>query len=115
MSRCLGSLYCVAPSPAPPLTLDNVLKAVEGVKVWEDLGLWLGFDVVDTDSIKHQHVSDEACLKAVVEKFLLGEGRYQPSWRRVICSLDRTNEVQLADKIRSFGEPVQGECTSLIV
>ena len=83
---------------------------MEGVKFWEHLGLRFGFGV-NTVSIKHQHVSDEACLKAVVEKFLLGEGRYQPSWRRVIYSLDDTDEVQLADKIRSFGEPVQGECT----
>ena len=105
--------YCVAPSPAPPLTLDNVLKAVEGVKVWKPLGNW-GFGV-NTDSIKHQHDSDEACLKAVVEKFLLGEGDLQPSWRAVIYSLDMAVEVQLADNIRSFGEPVQGECTCTIV
>ena len=84
---------------------------MEGVKDWERLGGVLGFGVLDTDSIKRQHVSNEACLKAVVEKFLLGEGFYQPSWRRVIHSLDMKNEVQLADKIRSFGEPVQGECT----
>ena len=84
------------------------MKALEGVENWERLGHW-GFYVKDTDSIKRQHDSDEACLKAVVEKFLLGEGLYQPSWRAVIYSLDDRNEVQLADKIRSFGEPVQGE------
>ena len=66
---------------------------------------------MDPVSIKRRHDSDEACFKAVVEKFLLGEGIYQPSWRRVIYSLDRENEIELADKIRSFGEPVQGECT----
>ena len=84
---------------------------MEGVKAWEGLGIWLGFGVEDTGSIKRQHDSDEACLKAVVEKFLHGEGLYQPSWRRVIYSLDRVDELELADKIRSFGEPVQGECT----
>ena len=84
---------------------------MEGVKNWEHLGIRLVFRVRDTVSIKRQHDSDEACLKAVVEKFLLGEGRYQPSWRRVIYSLDMVNEVQLADKIRSFGEPVQGVCS----
>ena len=82
---------------------------MEGVKDWESLGDQFS---VDTDNIEWQHDSDEAqCLKAVVEKFLLGEGRYQPSWRAVINSLDMENEVQLADMIRSFGEPVQGECT----
>ena len=86
---------------------------MEGVKNWERLGL-LGFGV-DTGIIKWQHDSDEACLKAVVEKFLLGKGFYQPSWRRVIYSLDIANEVQLADKIRSFGEPVQGECSYFFI
>ena len=87
------------------------MKAVAGVKHWEYLGLF-GFHV-ETVSIKRQYDSDEACLKAVVEKFLLGEGRFQPSWKAVIYSLDSTcmDEVQSADKIRSFGEPVQGECT----
>ena len=80
---------------------------MEGVENWKDLGKW-GFGV-DIDSIKRQHDSDEACLKAVIEKFLLGKGFYQPSWRAVIYSLDDLDKVQLADKIRSFSEPVQGE------
>ena len=82
---------------------------MEGVQNWRNLGGTYGFGVKDTESIKWQYDSDEARLKAVVEKFLLGEGRFQPSWRAVIYSLDMAYEVQLADKIRSFGEPVQGE------
>ena len=82
---------------------------MDGVKNWENLG-GFGFGV-DTFSIKRQNNSIQDCLKAVVEKFLLGEGRIQPSWRRVIWSLDWVEEVDLADKIISFGEPVQGECT----
>ena len=82
---------------------------MEGVKDWKRLGQWC-FGV-DTDSIKHQYDCGEALLKAFVEKFLLGEGIFQPSWKRVIYSLDMDCEFQLADKIRSFGEPVQGECS----
>ena len=81
---------------------------LDAVDFWELLGLNLG---VDTDSIKRQNDSIQDCLKAVVEKFLLGEGHYQPSWRRVIRILDLIGHVDLADKIISFGEPVQGECT----
>ena len=81
---------------------------MDGVKYWEVLSVGFG---VDTYSIKRQNDSIQDCVKAVVEKFLLGEGRYQPSWRRVIWSLDGVGEVDLADKIISFGEPVQGECT----
>ena len=62
---------------------------------------------------REHYDSDEARLMAVVDSFLQGKGRYQPSWRRIIYSLDMVEEIQLADKIRSFGEPVQGEWTSL--
>ena len=70
---------------------------------------------VNTTCIKFQVDSYEDCLKALVERFLSGEGYYQPSWRRVIYSLDRASEVELADKIRSFGEPVQGECSYMFI
>ena len=82
---------------------------MDRVESWEHLG-GAGFGV-DTLSIKRQNDSIQDCLKAVVEKFLLGEGHYQPSWRAVIWTLDYIEEVYLADKIISFGEPVQGECT----
>ena len=86
------------------------MKAVDGVKDWEHLGGFYGFSI-DIDSIKRQNNSIQDCVKAVVEKFLLGKGRFQPSWRAVIWVLDFIEEVDLADKIISFGEPVQGECT----
>ena len=61
------------------------------------------------DAIRRQHVSDEACLKAVIEEFLNGQGLYRPpSWRALIWSLYKMNELQLAEHIRSFAEPVQG-------
>ena len=102
------------PLQPPPLTLENVLKAVERVRNWERLCGARGLGV-NTFDIQRQHESDEAFLKAVVEKFLLGEGYYQPSWRRVIYSLDLVDESHLADQIRSYGEPVQGESTCTCV
>ena len=62
------------------------------------------------DAIQRQHVSDEAHLKALLEAFLLGEGYYQPSWRRVIHALHWAGESHLAEKIKANAEPVQGEC-----
>ena len=94
----------LSPSPVPPLTLDNVMVAVKGTKNWRRLRSYFGVNGIYRD----QHASDEACLKAVVEEFLLGEAFYQPTWRAVIYCLDRTDDVALADKIRKFGEPVQG-------
>ena len=71
---------------------------------------------INLDDLQHQHGSDENCLKAVVEKFLLGKGRYRkPSWRAVIWSLYKANELHLADQIRSYAEPVQGVCIYVCV
>ena len=99
-------------SPAPPLTLENVLEAVKNVQSWRTLGVRIYSPRSSKlDAIQRQHVSDGACLKAVIEGFLSGKGYYnkQPSWRRVIWSLYRANEIQLAEHIRSFAEPVKGK------
>ena len=61
------------------------------------------------DAIERQHVSDDARLKAVVEVFLLGEGHYQPSWRRLIHGLYRARQSHVAEKIKANAEPHQGE------
>ena len=66
----------------------------------------------DLDALQRQLGSDEECLKSVIEKFLQRKGgRYnQPSWRAVIWSLYRANEIQLASHIKIYGEPLQGVC-----
>ena len=66
-------------------------------------------------AIQHQHVSDEARLKAVVEAFLLGEGYYQPSWRRLIHTLHKAEEIHMAEKIKTNAEPHQGEWVYVII
>ena len=78
------------------------------MKSWRGLGTQLGL-YSKLDAIQHQHTSDEACLKAVVEVFLLGEGDYQPSWRRLIHALHWAEESHLAEKIKTNAEPHQGE------
>ena len=91
----MHSLLCCSLSPAPPLTFKNVLKAVERMRNWKDLCQLFGIYA--------------SALEDVVDYFVRGRGPYQPSWRRVIFSLDEANETHLADQIRSYGEPVQGE------
>ena len=60
-------------------------------------------------AIERQHVSDGACLKGLVEAFLLGEGKHQPSWRRLIHALHKAEESHLAEKIKTNAEPHQGK------
>jgi hypothetical protein len=74
---------------------------------WYD---WRDDDRKKLDAIKHQFVSDEARLKAVVEAFLLGD---HPSWRMLIHALHKAGETHAAEKIKTNAEPQQGEwvCT----
>ena len=103
--------------PAPPLTFDNVFEVVKTVRSWRELARKLmgWYDSVDDedrkklDTIERQHISNNARLKAVVETFLLGEGRNQPSWRRLIHRLHRAGETSVAEKIKTNAEPQQGE------
>jgi hypothetical protein len=94
--------------PAPPLTFDNVFEVVKRVGMWRELARRLmGWS--DLDAIEYRHISREARLKAVVEAFLLGEGRYQPSWRNVIRALHWARVSNVAEKIKTNAEPHQGE------
>ena len=66
---------CVDLSLAPPLTVENIVKEVEGVRNISELYWWVsgGYTAVSTPNIKN-----------VMEWFLQGPGHYQPSWRVVI-------------------------------
>jgi hypothetical protein len=77
---------------------------------------WSDFDSVSRkklDAIERQHISDETRLKAVVEAFLLGKGRYQPSWRMLIRRLHQAQQSHVAEKIKTNAEPHQGEWVSV--
>ena len=102
---------------APPLTFENVFEAVKRVRSWRELSEELlgVFSGGKLNAIERQHDSDEARLKAVIEAFLLGEGAYQPSWRRVIHALHKARESQVAHDIESYAEAVQGECEWVII
>ena len=106
--------------------MDTVFTLVREVKSWRKLAKELVYAHDKDDNVRHvrhvrstnldvlqrQHGSDEECLKSVIEKFLQGKGAWyrQPSWRAVIWSLYKANEIQLASHIKSYGEPLQGVC-----
>ena len=56
-------------------------------------------------AIQADHQSDEAPLKALVERFLADDNR---SWRRLIWALYVSHHVHHAEKIRSYAEPLKG-------
>ena len=93
---------------APPLTVDTVLTAVQGVN-WRTLGKKLLFDS-DVDKIEKLHQSDADRLCAVIKCWMQDGGRHEePSWRDIIWGLDGANETRTAENIRNFAEPVQGK------
>ena len=110
---------------APPLTVENIQTAVQGV-AWRKLGERLiggdyNFeshqrDYPKLDEIAQQHQSDDSRLHAVIECWLQGEGRdEEPSWRRIIWALDGATETSAAgDSVRHLAEPLPGEsCDSI--
>ena len=68
------------------------------------------------DRIHDGHESDEARLRAVVEKFLR-EPWSSPSWRNVIWALHCEDEIDKAQQIMSYAEPLGGMlvCSTNIV
>ena len=96
------------------------MAVVKGVRKWRAMARKLIYaydredDTIDSpgtdlDDLQQRHGSDEDCLKEIVKIFLQGDGWYgSPSWRRVIGSLYRSDEFQLARQFRSYCEPVTG-------
>ena len=114
-------LECCLPYPALQLTLDNIFEVVKTVRLsWRELArVLLGWndnisdDRKKLDAIERQHVFDDTRVKAVVKLFLLGEGFYQPSWRRLIHQLYWAQQSHMAEKIKANAEPHQGEWVSV--
>ena len=92
--------------------MDTVVRALHGVRDWKWFGkkLFIWSDILDEDdklqAIGQQHNSDGNYLHGVVEEWFKG---HPQSWRRIIYSLDRANESVVADRIRGYAEPPQGE------
>ena len=101
-------------SSVPPLTVEGILKFLPGV-AWRTLGERLIPSGVFAE-IERQPRSDDGRLHAVIEYWLQGEGKdEEPSWRRMIWTLDSANETRAAaDNTRHFAEPLPGKsCDSI--
>ena len=113
---CDGDTICyvltIPPSTsAPPLTGENVFKylPVQEVKNWRRVGkLLLGYSEDKVQAIEQEYSSNEDRMRAVVQQWLEGGG-HPPSWRRLAWSLDMAGDIQVADPIRGFTEPLSGE------
>ena len=84
---------------------------------WTVIGGWLIRGAKYDDIEQLQDTDNEYRLQAVVECWL-GGGQvlgWEPSWRRLIWTLDDEGQTQVADNIRHFAEPVLGKsCDSSV-
>ena len=115
-----ATMYCdttcyvltIPPSTsAPPLTVENVFKFmnVQEVRNWREVGYWLlpGNPTKQLEVIQREYSSSEDRMRVVVQQWL--QGGCPPSWRLLVWSLDYAGDIQVADPIRGFTEPPQGE------
>ena len=106
---------------APPLTVDNVLDAVQGVH-WKTLGEALLLSVTqifldDKELLDKIKRSDDDRLHAVVKTWVQGDGvDKKTSWRHLVWRLDHGDMTESADKFRHFAELLLGKsCDSIRV
>ena len=111
---CDGDTTCyvltIPPSTsAPPLTVENVLKYLPAVKNWREVGLWLlVYNEAKVQAIEREYSSKDDRMRAAVQQWLEGGGLHR-SWRTLVWALDKAGDIQVADPIRGFTEPPQGE------
>ena len=121
LSDIYNTLYCdgdttcyvltVPPSTsAPPPTVESVIKYTQEVKNWRMVGYWLlpGDPTEQLDAIERKYSSNKDKMRAVVQQWLQGGG-LSPSWRRLIRALDCAGDIEVADPIHGFAEPLRGE------
>ena len=92
----------------PELTCENIVMAVEGVD-WRLLGFWLFIPRSKLDEIERLYSDDSKRCQALIQYWL--DLDPSPSWRRVITALDSNllgKGSEIADKIRSYAEPLTG-------
>ena len=89
--------------------MENVLKHTQEVKYWREVGKWLlGYNEAKVQAIEREYSSKDDRMRAAVQQWLQGEG-LSLSWRTLVWALDQAGDIQVADPIRGFTEPPQGE------
>ena len=97
-------------------TPSNVIGTVKEVKRWwrvggtSGLSDWLYIPQSKEDEIKHNFPDVMNQKKQSISYWIHTDPL--AGWRRLITGLDKIEETQLADLIRSNAEPLTGTCAS---
>ena len=105
-------LFVCAPCAGVPLTPSNVVGLVREVRVWwggrgsDSLARWLSIPESKQDEIRRVFPDEMDQKKQAISYWINTDPL--ASWRRLITALDRMEETELADSIRSNAEPLTG-------
>ena len=108
------TVLCVYSMAGVPLTTSNVLAVVRKVENWwggwpsDALTRWLFIPESKQKEIK-ANFPDELDQKKEAISYWINTDPLA-SWRRLIITLDRLRETELANSIRSNAEPLTGMC-----
>ena len=94
----------------PALTLDNVVKVLNGGSVeWTRYLCVYGFCIPLSkyEEIKNSSLTSEEKWKASIDYMLSVDPT--PSWRRIISAVDRDYQYSAASRLYQYAEPVTGE------
>ena len=90
-----------------PLTVDNVVEAVDRVKErWWLLGQQLYIPSSNLIEFESKHSSNEERLRSTIHLWLLTDP--YASWRRIIQTLDGIKEHKVAESLHHLAEPIEG-------
>jgi len=90
-----------------PLTVDNVVEAVDRVKErWWLFGQQLYIPSSNLIELESKHSSIEERLRSTIHLWLLTDP--YASWRRIIQTLDGIKEHKVAESLRHLAEPIVG-------
>ena len=102
---------CVSSAADVPLTIDNICGELqaEGVDCTWGSGLWtyLCVPLHKRIEIKGQHTTEANGTRATIAYWLSVDPT--PSWRRVVQSLEDSEEHKAAERVKPYVEPLTGE------
>ena len=100
---------------APPLSVDKVMSALQGLaEKWEKVGTNLSIPKTTLRAIKTENTEDVDRLRTIIIYWLHRDP--EASWRKLIHRLDYYSKdeyfQQTADTIRNYAEKLSGQSVS---
>ena len=95
-------------STDPSLTIENVIRAISGMKNWHRFGWWIDVPLSKRDTIKKEIPNLEDQVNALIREWL--SNHPAPSWRLLAWALLRRREAPEHNMLKNlYGNYIPGE------